>query len=329
MSQIASTSRNGAVLGALYVTIASLAFAGTNVLQSILPTPTEYGGFGMASTGMAFWQYLIATLFALPLILRIGLGKLRTRRPLVHEIRAFASALGVHVFVYGFASGVPIWQMVTLLATGPLFIILGSTLFLGERASPARLGAAFVGFAGALIVSGIGSDGFSLLTLVPIAAAALWATTDVLTKYLSREESPETLTLSLLVLVTPNHLLILLAATVSAWLIPGMMPAGLATGFPFQLPSGTGLGLLVLLGLLTAAAQYLLSLGYKVADATYLQPFGDLKVPLTALLGWVLLSQVPTPWFWLGAAMIIGASAFIFHQEAQKEQPTGGSAQAA
>ncbi|WP_375451768.1 DMT family transporter [uncultured Devosia sp.] len=321
MNQVSSS--NGAVLGAAFVTIAALAFAGTNVLQSVLPWQ-----FGMSSTGMAFWQYLLATLFALPLILRIGLGKLRTRRPLVHEIRAFASALGVHVFVYGFASGVPVWQMVTLLATGPLFIILGSTLFLGERASPARLIAAFVGFAGALIVSGIGVDGFSLTTLVPIAAAALWATTDVLTKYLSREESPETLTLSLLVLVTPNHLLILLIATIAAWLIPGLVPAGLATGFPFQLPTGAGLGLLVLLGLLTAAAQYLLSLAYKVADATYLQPFGDLKVPLTALLGWALLGQIPSPWFWLGAAMIIGASAFIFHQEAQKDQP-GPAAQAA
>jgi len=320
MNQV-SSSPNGAVVGAAFVIIASLAFAGSNILQSVLPTPTEYGGFGMASTGMAFWQYLIATVFALPLIMRIGIGKLRTSHPLAHEIRAFVSALGVHVFVYGFASGVPVWQMVTLLATGPLFIMAGSTLFLGERVTPTRLIAAFVAFAGALIVSGIGSDGFSLTTLVPILAAALWATTDVLTKYLSREESPETLTLSLLVLVTPNHLLILLVATMAAWVVPSLVPAGLATGFPFQLPTGLGLGLVVLLGFLTAAAQYLLSLAYKVADATYLQPFGDLKVPLTALLGWMLLGQVPTPWFWLGAALIIGASAFIFHQEAQKDPP--------
>jgi S-adenosylmethionine uptake transporter len=318
LTQLSSTLTNRAALGALFMVTASLAFAGTNVLQSVLPTPVEYGGFGMASTGMAFWQYVIATVIALPLILRIGIGKLRTRHPLVHEIRAFVSALGVHVFVYGFASGVPIWQMVTLLATGPLFIILGSTLFLGERASPARLVAALVGFAGAIIVSGVGTEGFSLMTLVPIAAAALWAVTDVLTKYLAREESPETLTLSLLVLVTPNHLLILLAVTVVSWLAPALVPAGLATGFPFQLPGGTALVLLLLLGALTAIAQYLLSFAYKVADATYLQPFGDLKVPMTAVLGWVLLSQVPTPWFWLGAAMILGASVFIYWAEAEK-----------
>jgi drug/metabolite transporter (DMT)-like permease len=309
--------------------LASLALAGSNIPQSLLPTPTQYGGFGMASTGMAFWQYLIATVFALPLIARIGIRNLRTRHPLIHEIRAFVSALGVHVFVYGFAAGVPIWQMVTLLATGPLFIILGSTLFLHERATLTRIIAALVAFAGALIVSGVGTDGFSPMTLVPIGAAALWATTDVLTKYLSREESPETLTLSLLVLITPNHLLILLIATAWSWLLPALTPAGLATGFPFALPGGAGLWILLVLGILTAAAQYLLAAAYKRADATYLQPFGDLKVPLSAALGWVLLGQVPSPWFWLGAAMILGASVFIFYVETQRRPaPTAAASTA-
>lgn len=316
MSQISSAFSKGTVTGPLLMIVASLVLAGSNIPQSLLPTPAEYGGFGMASTGMAFWQYLIATVFALPLISRIGLKNLRTRHPLAHEIRAFVSALGVHVFVYGFAAGVPVWQMVTLLSTGPLFIILGSTLFLGEKASTARIAASLVAFAGAIIVSGVGADGFTPLTFVPIAAAALWAVTDVLTKYLSREESPETLTLSLLVLITPNHLLILVVATLAAWLVPGLVPAGIATGFPFALPTGTGLWVLLLLGILTAAAQYLLSAAYKQADATYLQPFGDLKVPLSAVLGWIVLGQVPSVWFWPGAALIIAASVFIFYVEA-------------
>lgn len=211
MSQVSSTT-NSATTGAAFMLVAALAFAGSNLLQSVLPTPVQYGGYGMSSTGMAFWQYVIAAILSLPLILRIGVQNLRTSHPLAHEIRAFASALGVHVFVYGFATGVPIWQMVTLLATGPLFIILGSTLFLGERASPARIAAALLGFVGAIIVSGVGTEGLGWTMLVPIIAAALWGTTDVLTKYLAlKGESPETLTVSLLVLVTPNHLLILLA----------------------------------------------------------------------------------------------------------------------
>jgi len=312
MNQISSSTHASATTGAIFMLAASLAFAGSNTLQSVLPTPTEYGGFGMSSTGMAFWQYVIASILALPIIMRIGLKNLRTSHPLAHEIRAFASALGVHVFVYGFASGVPIWQMVTLLATGPLFIILGSTMFLGEKASTARIGAALTGFAGAIIVLGIGAEGFTWQTLVPILAAALWATTDILTKYLTHKgETPETLTISLLVLITPNHLAILLLVTAFAW----ALPAGAAPGFPFALPTGTGLLLLLLLGALTAAAQYLLSFAYRAADATFLQPFGDLKVPLGAIVGWVVLGQVPSVWFWPGALLIVSASFFLYWVE--------------
>lgn len=312
-----SSSANTAATGAIFMLVAALAFAGANLLQAALPTPVEYGGYGMSSTGMAFWQYVIAAILSLPLILRIGVGKLRTAHPLAHEIRAFVSALGVHVFVYGFATGVPIWQMVTLLATGPLFIIVGSTLFLGERVSTARIGAALVGFAGAIIISGVGTESLGWTTLVPVVAAALWAATDVLTKYLAlKGESPETLTVSLLVLVTPNHLLILLAVLALGIAAPGLLPAGLADNV-FALPSGNALWLLALLGALTAAAQYLLAHAYKVADATYLQPFADSKVPLAGLLGWVILGQVPSVWFWPGAALIVAASVFIYWVESR------------
>ena len=311
MNQI-SSSRNAATTGALFMLAASLVFAGSNTLQSILPTPVEYGGVGMSSTGMAFWQYVIASVLALPLILRIGLKNLRTAHPLAHELRAFVSALGVHVFVYGYASGVPIWQMVTLLATGPLFIILGSVLFLGEKVSPARISAALLGFAGAIIISGVGTENLGLQALIPITAAALWAATDILTKHLARQgESAETMTVSLLVLMTPNHLAILLAANAFA----GVLPMGMAPGFPFALPEGNGLVLLLILGALTAAAQYLLAFAYRNADATYLQPFSDVKVFLGGVVGWIVLGQVPSVWFWPGALLIITASAFIFWAE--------------
>src|SRR6185312_10067977 len=91
MNQLSSQTHRP-VLGASLMLAASFAFAGGNILQSLLPTPVQYGGYGMASTGMAFWQYLIGTIFVLPLILRIGLRNLRTRHPVLHEVRAFVSA---------------------------------------------------------------------------------------------------------------------------------------------------------------------------------------------------------------------------------------------
>ena len=99
-----------------------------------------------------------------------------------------------------------------------------------------------------------------------------------------------------------------------------------------MLPTGQALGLTLLLGLVTAAAQYCLSLAYKVADATYLQPFDDLKLPLNTLLGWLVLSQVPALWFWPGALLIFCASSYILWSESGKAprpprrfSPNGGS----
>jgi drug/metabolite transporter (DMT)-like permease len=315
LSQLSSTApANRPVLGASFMMGTGLAFALVNTITPIL----TYISFHVPSTAVVFWQYVIATLFALPLIFRIGLGRLKTRHPALHEVRAFVSAAGVQVFAFGFASGVPVWQMVALSMTAPFFIIAGSILFLGEKVTMQRVLASVVGFIGALLVAGVGTDGFSWYSLLPVIATALWATANLLTKYLARQgETAESLTLYLLVLITPNHLLIGLLLGAAVTLFPGALPTSLANGFDFGLPSGGALWLIVLLGLITAASQYLNSLAYKVADATYLQPFDDLKLPLNTLAGWLLLSQVPSAWFWPGAALILAASIFILQREAR------------
>ena len=310
MNQLSSSS-NAPVLGAAFMLGAGLTFAITNIL-----TPIITYGMGVPSTATVFWQYVIATVFALPLIARIGFGALKTRHPMLHESRALLSALGVQFFAFGFASGVPVWQMVALSMTGPFFIITGATLFLGERLTVQRLGATVVGFIGAVMVSQVGTEQFTWASLLPVLAAACWGSVSVITKYLSRDEAPESLTLYMLVLITPNHLLIGLIMGVLVVVLPaGALPASLATGFDFVPPTGDALWLVLLLGFVTAAAQYFLSLAYKVADATYLQPFDDLKLPLNTLLGWIVLSQVPAIWFWPGALLILGASTFILWSE--------------
>lgn len=310
MSQISSLP-HAPVLGAVFMLGAGLTFATINIL-----TPIITYEMGVPSTAVVFWQYVIATLFALPLVLRIGLQKLATRHPYWHEARAFLSALGVQFFAFGFALGVPVWQMVALSMTGPFFILIGATLFLGERLTLQRLGATIAGFIGAVMVSQAGTEQFTIASLLPVLAALCWGAVSVITKYLSRDEAPESLTLYMLVLITPNHFLIGLILGIAIAVLPaGILPAGLATGFDFALPMGDALGLIALLGLVTAAAQYLLSLAYKVADATYLQPFDDLKLPLNTLLGWIVLSQIPALWFWPGAALILAASSFILWRE--------------
>lgn len=324
MSQTASSSQtNPLVIGTLFMLAAQVVFATVNFSYDVITNPWNpmLADGKMSSSSAVFWQYLIATIFAVPLILRIGLDKLKTRHPVWHEIRALASALGAQVFVFGFASGVPVWQMVGLLLTGPFFVIAGSVLFLGERLTPTRIGASVVAFIGAFLIVGFGTDGFTWASLLPVVAAALWSTTTVISKYLSREESPESLTLYLLLLIVVNHAVIGLVLGLLVAFMPGTLPAGLSTGLDFGLPGGATLWWIILLGFITAAAQYLLWSAYNKADATYLQPFDDLKLPLNTLLGWIVLSQVPSNLFWPGAVLIVGASLYIGLVENRRPVP--------
>jgi len=323
MNQTTSkTTNNYALAATFYMLGAQALFAIVNFTYDVLTNPWNpmLEGEKLSSSSTVFWQYLIATVFILPLVLKIGLDKLKTRHPMLHEMRALASALGAQVFVFGFASGVPVWQMVGLLLTGPFFVLIGSVLFLGERLTPTRIAMSVIAFIGAFLIVGIGTGSFTAASFLPVIAAMLWSITTLISKYLSREETAETLTLYLVLLISVNHAIIGTALFIFALLLPdGTLPVTLTNGVDFSFPMGEALWWILFLAFLTAASQYLLWSAYKRADAAYLQPFDDLKLPINVLLGWVLLSQVPTIGFWPGAALIVGASLYIAFIENKKK----------
>ena len=119
-------------------------------------------------------------------------------------------------------------------------------------------------------------------------------------KNLTHHEPPETVTVWLLVLLTPIN-------------------AGIAAASGFAVPEGLALWLLLAAGLLTALGQYLLTLAYNAADAAYVQPFDDLKLPLNVLAGWLVFGYAPSGYLWFGAALILFASLFLMLREAGKE----------
>lgn len=288
-------SSSRATAGAGFMVLAGIAFAGLNVVTQWL---TMKLGFPAAAT--AFWQYAFAFVFSLQFLRRVGFSAMRTEHPWRHVVRVALAAFGVGAWVSGLAS-VPIWQAIALVMTSPFFIILGARLFLGECVGPARWAATAVGFAGAMIILEPWSDSFTWAALLPVVSALLWGASSLITKSLTGRERPETITIWLLVLLTPINGAIALTAG-------------------FAVPVGPALGLLVLAGLLTVLAQYLLTLAYTVADAAYVQPFDDLKLPLNVLAGWLVFGYAPTGYLWLGAVLILGASLFIMRNEMRRER---------
>lgn len=176
---------------------------------------------------------------------------------------------------------------------------IGAALLLREQVTAQRWLAVVLGFIGGTIILAPWSDAFTPWVMAPVGAAALWAAASLMTKRMTATESPETLTLYLLALMTPLNALLAMA--------PG------AGGFAVSGPTAA-LALLVA-GLLTALAQYALARAYSIADAAFLQPFDHVKLPFNVGLGVLAFGFVPPGSMWLGSALIIGASLWLLTEE--------------
>jgi drug/metabolite transporter (DMT)-like permease len=278
--------------GAAYMVLAGICFAAANAITYHITAPGDWGGLGFKAQSDTFWQYLIATVFSAPFILRHGLEGFKTQRPVMHLVRVVVSALGVQAFVMSLAAGTPIWQVISLVMTSPIFVLVGAALFLGETVSAPRWIAAGIGLGGATIVSGLWTSGLTAAMLYPVAAAVLWAGSSLLTKVLTRTESAPSITLWLLVLLTPIN-------------------AGLSVHAGFELPSAPIWFWLIAGGVVMMAAQYLLTWSYAAADAAFVQPFDDLKLISNILIYGLVFGYWPEGNIWMGVVLILAGSLYL------------------
>jgi drug/metabolite transporter (DMT)-like permease len=283
------------IQGASWMLTAGLAFALINSITQIVSI-----NFGLPSTTIALIQYAIALVVIIPYLNSLGLRQsLRTQHFTAHLFRVFLSVIGIQLWIWALAYPVPIWQGIALLMTSPLFATLGSGLILKENVGTARWIATLSGFVGAMIILEPWADNFSWATLLPVGAAFFWACYSLMVKRLSSYDSPSTMVVYLLILITPFNLLLALP--------------------DFSLPTSTSIwALLLFAGSLTALAQWAIVKAYSVADASFVQPFDHAKLPMNVLAGWVVFSWVPPGRLWVGAAIIIASVAFITHWETKK-----------
>ncbi|HGG04428.1 MAG TPA: DMT family transporter [Aliiroseovarius sp.] len=254
---------------------------------------------GAAPPAVAFWQYLVALVFYLPWIVRHGGAVWKTRKTGWHILRVVLAAIGVQFWIAGLAF-VPIWQAIALIMLSPFFVTLGAGLVLGEQVTPSRWLTVLLGIGGGAIILQPWSDQFHLAALLPVAAAAFWAAHSLVTKHLTGSEQAETLTLFLLLLLTPIN-------------------AGLALTTGFTMPV-SAIWLVLLAGLLTALAQHFLVQAYANADAAFLQPFDHLKLPLNVVLGFAVFGFLPSGSMWIGTGIILLASFYLLREETREAE---------
>jgi drug/metabolite transporter (DMT)-like permease len=241
-------------------------------------------------------QVLIAGAVLFPLR---GLSLVRTNYLRWHLVRGlmFVGMTGVNFWALQYLQ---LTVTSAIFFTVPILIALISAAILGERLDWGRWAAILAGFAGVLVIVRPGSADFHPAMLASVLNALLYAIFMLMTRRLAAYESPETIQYLPAVVATA----LLAPFALYAWEWP-------ASGFEWAV--------LCLLGVLGSISHTLLALAHRYAPSSVLAPFLYQQVIYMALFGYLVFGDVPSPWVWLGAAIVVGSGLYLFARERARQ----------
>jgi drug/metabolite transporter (DMT)-like permease len=271
-------------------------------LFSVSDALTKRLGETLPAIEVAWLRYATFLLIAsIPLLRARGRGLLRSRAPGLQVLRGLGVVGSAILFISGLQH-LPLADATAINFVSPAFVTVLSVVFLGERAGWRRWSAIGVGMLGMLIILRPGSDAFTLAALLPIGSAAAWASAVTVTRRIAAVDAPETT-----LFWTAG-----IGFVVVTLLLPLLMlfgPAGVT------LPNLSQIGLGLLVGLFSAAAQYMVVLAYRAAPASVLAPFSYTQILTSGLLGVAVFGHVPDGGTLLGAAVIAASGLYMAHRE--------------
>lgn len=279
----------GNLQGIILVAISGVLFAGLNVA-------TFFPAHELNSYMMAFCRYLFGAIFLLPIFWRKGLvAPFRTDRIGLHAIRGALHSGGMQLWFIALPL-ITLADLTALSFTGPIFITLGAALFLGEDVRLRRWMAVLVGFAGAMLIVRPGFTELGIGVLAALASTPLFSTSNLMAKALAHTDDADTI-------VIWQSVFIVICATPFAILF-------------WQTPSWEHVGWFLLAGLFGTVGHLVMQYGYQVAEISAVQPIGFLSLIWNTLFGFLLFSQQPSVWTFLGATVIFASAMYISHREA-------------
>lgn len=210
---------------------------------------------------------------------------LRTRARASHLLRA-ALKLGSLVAVFAALQSAPLATVTAIGFAAPLFVTLGAWVLLAERPGMSRLAGLALGAVGIVVILAPAMElGEGRALMLALSGAILTAAIQIMLKVMGRAERAETLVAWNLILSVP------LAALPALWF--------------WTTPTPAQWGLLALQGAIGTFSQLGVTRAFQLADASVVAPVDFLRLPLVALIGWLVFAQIPPMATWFGAGLIL------------------------
>jgi len=216
-----------------------------------------------------------------------GIAAMKTERLGGHVLRNavhYAAQYGWFVAL----TLIPLAQVVSIEFTMPIWSALLAVAFLGERMNGRKWAAVVLGLVGVAVIVRPRAGELDVGQLIALAAALGFAISIVLVKSLTRTDA---------------------AVAISFWMllvqsVIGLVPA-LAT---WHWPSPTVWGWVTVVAFCGTYSHYCFARAMQHADATVVVPMDFLRVPLTAVVGWLAYSERLDLYTALGVGLILSGN---------------------
>ena len=250
-------------------------------------------------TQILLLRQIIMGVIVAPTIFQNFPGSLKTNHLGLQMMRI---ALALVAMLFGFTAVVnmPLADATAIGFAKSFFVTICAIFFLNEVIGFRRWFAVIVGFIGVLIVLRPGFEGFTIYGVYALIGAAGAGAVMVVIRILTRTES---------------------ATTILTYQALGVGVVVAIPGVWFWIwPTPFEWALLIAMGIISYVAQMLNIVAYKHGEASVMASLDYVRLIYSVFFGWLLFETLPDIWTWLGAMIIIAASVYTIHREAQKRQ---------
>ena len=213
-----------------------------------------------------------------------GLSAVRTERLPQHSLRNAVHYAGQYGWFVALTL-IPLAELVSIEFTMPIWSAALAVVFLGERMGARKWFAVLLGLVGVAVIVRPGAGAIDSGQIIALVSALGFAISVVLVKSLTRLDA---------------------AVAISFWMLVVQSAIGLVPALiVWQWPSVHAWGWVVVVAFCGTYSHYCFARAMQLADATVVVPMDFLRVPLTALVGWLAYSERLDIFTLLGIGLIL------------------------
>ncbi len=204
----------------------------------------------------------------------------------------------------------PIAEAGAGLFTSPIFVLLFSSLFFGERIGWRRASAVLIGTTGVLLILQPAQDGFSPFHMLPVLSGASYALGSIITYRYLHDESPMAILMSFFVAIG------LCGALVASSFTLFSAPSTLQTQAPFLFTGWRSVGTdfwlwMMVIAIGASLALSLMTRAYQIAKTSYAAIYEYAYLLSVGVFGWMFWGMAPDLFSFAGIVCIVIAGIVI------------------